>query len=63
MKTGYAIVASCMAIVGAVGGLSTIWGLADLGLGLATLVNLCVVFALRKDIYKITAEYKEMLKK
>ncbi len=63
VKAGYALLASCMAIVGAVGGLSTIWGLADLGLGLATLVNLCVVFALRKDIYAITAEYKEMLKK
>ena len=59
----YHILACIMAIVGAVGGLSTIWGLADLGLGIANITNLCVLFGLRKDIFKITAEYKDMIKK
>lgn len=59
----YRILACIMAIVGAVGGLSTIWGLADLGLGIANITNLCVLFGLRKDVFKITAEYKDMIKK
>lgn len=63
VSTAYRLIACVMAIVGSVGGLATIWGLADLGLGLANITNLCVILALRKDIFKITSEYKEMIKK
>lgn len=59
----YLAIASSMAIFGSVGAFSTIWGLADLGLGMATLINLIVIFALRKDIFQITKEYKEILQK
>ena len=44
-------------VYGAVGGLQHIWGLADFFMAIVVIINLLVVFALRKDVWAATYDY------
>lgn len=62
LKIPYRILGCGMAIVGAVGALSTIWNLFDFFFGVCAFMNLFVLFAMRNKISAVLKDYLARLK-
>jgi len=55
----YRVLGCAFAIIGSLGAMTFLWGLFDFFYGVCVVLNLIILFALRKEIFAITKDYVE----